>query len=651
MGGKTLKTIDELIDEFFTLFEGKPSVNSIVRNNTRNDAFELVVLKILYGKILDLQFDIEHIDELAKYIIAPPDEKIDIFIEKESGDEQYFDVIQVKNTSLSESELKSAISDMERTISDFCKSPLNISSESCREILSSSNLGTINKTNCQYYVIHRGEKREFNGIKDNEHVLNLIDLNVLREGNQDKVEEDILSLNGCDNYLEYGKKDDRQNAIICNICAYDLAVLNNKYYSTEIGRNILFGHNLRDSLNPKKSKSYGVMKKTIEKCSDNFWYYNNGITIVAEHVEPTSDESKTDIKLKIFSIVNGAQTTSSLGMILKDAIRDGQHKTIDALKNAYVMARILKVSSDETKNAIAIYNNTQNPINNRDMVANNIEQKKLHNWLLDTSYPQIYVEIRRGTKIPNSFDKKFLHRKTTNEVLAQLAYAGFYLSPHTAKDKKSSLFFNDTSQTAYNMNEIYHKIFNYNPENPEDNGILLKKSKYEIDELLFVQQLYKDGKQYLKKKIQERLNQEKSQYDQADNDGKIMIQPRILRDESMLETIGICQFYYITTYFELTEQSALNFGLKRYDYEKYYQDKLYKGQLIAESANFILMKTIEIINKNAKENGKATNINNWVRSAACQKHFLETLRNDIGFDMDLQTRFDEFVEKYKVVPI
>lgn len=194
MGGKTLKTIDELIDEFFTLFEGKPSVNSIVRNNTRNDAFELVVLKILYGKILDLQFDIEHIDELAKYIIAPPDEKIDIFIEKESGDEQYFDVIQVKNTSLSESELKSAISDMERTISDFCKSPLNISSESCREILSSSNLGTINKTNCQYYVIHRGEKREFNGIKDNEHVLNLIDLNVLREGNQDKVEEDILSL-------------------------------------------------------------------------------------------------------------------------------------------------------------------------------------------------------------------------------------------------------------------------------------------------------------------------------------------------------------------------------------------------------------------------------------------------------------------------
>lgn len=303
MGGKTLKTIDELIDEFFTLFEGKPSVNSIVRNNTRNDAFELVVLKILYGKILDLQFDIEHIDELAKYIIAPPDEKIDIFIEKESGDEQYFDVIQVKNTSLSESELKSAISDMERTISDFCKSPLNISSESCREILSSSNLGTINKTNCQYYVIHRGEKREFNGIKDNEHVLNLIDLNVLREGNQDKVEEDILSLNGCDNYLEYGKKDDSQNAIICNICAYDLAVLNNKYYSTEIGRNILFGHNLRDSLNPKKSKSYGVMKKTIEKCSDNFWYYNNGITIVAEHVEPTSDESKTDIKFKIFSIV------------------------------------------------------------------------------------------------------------------------------------------------------------------------------------------------------------------------------------------------------------------------------------------------------------------------------------------------------------
>lgn len=89
-------------------------------------------MKILYGRLLDITFDKEHIDELQKYIIAPPDSGIDIFIEKGDGDDSSFDVIQVKNKSLNGSELGDAITTMERTIADFCKSPTNISSENCR---------------------------------------------------------------------------------------------------------------------------------------------------------------------------------------------------------------------------------------------------------------------------------------------------------------------------------------------------------------------------------------------------------------------------------------------------------------------------------------------------------------------------------------
>ena len=643
--------MDKLIDELYGKFVGLPSTRPIVRNSTRNDAFELAVLKILYGKILDLRFEKEYVDNLAKYIIAPPDEGIDIFVEKESGDEFFFDVIQVKYTSLNESQLKTAINDMERTIADFCKSPLNVSSTSCREILSNSGLEKANKGNCQYYVVHIGDTRDFNGIKDNEHVLNLVDLRVLSEGHQDKVEEDILSVGSDKNYMQYGLETATQNAIICNINAYDLALLNNKYYSTEIGRNILFGHNLRESLSPKASKSFGVMKKTIEDCPDNFWYYNNGITIIAESVKPVEQGDSTAIKLEKFSIVNGAQTTSSLGLILQEAKRDRNVLIEESLKKAYVMARVLKVSDENTKNAIAIYNNTQNPINNRDMVANNVEQKKLHDWMIDSSYPPIFVEIRRGSKIPNSFNKVFAHRKTSNEVLAQLAYAGFYLQPFTAKDKKSALFYNDTSQNVYTMNEIYHKVFNYDSENPDENGIIFKKTKSEIDELLFVQQLYKDGKTYLKKVIQSRLEQEKASYEVADNDGKITIRPRIERDETMLETIGVCQFYFIAGYYELLAQNVGLCANKRYDFEKYYQDKAYRESFVIDTANFFLMKTIEILNKNAKEHGKLANMNNWVRGAVCQNAFLSTLRNDIGYDMSLQTRFEEFITKYKVVPL
>lgn len=643
--------MDKMIDESYGKFVGLPSAKPIVRNGIRNDAFELVVLKILYEKLLDIKFEKDYVDAIAKYIIAPPDEGIDIFVEKENGDESFFDVIQVKYAALSESELKTAINNMERTISDFCKSPLNVSSTTCREILSNSGLEKTNKSNCQYYVVHIGDTREFSGIKDNEHVLNLVDLKVLSEGQQDRVEEDVLSVGGTENYLQYGEKEAPQNAVICNICAYDLAMLNNKYYSTEIGRNILFGHNLRESLNPKTSKSYGVMKKTIETCPDNFWYYNNGITIIAESVKPTCEGEITSIKLEKFSIVNGAQTTSSLGLILQQAKRDRDMLVEESLKKAYVMARILKVSDKNTKNAIAIYNNTQNPINNRDMVANNIEQRKLHDWLIDVSYPQIFVENRRGSKVPNNFNKLFAHRKTSNETLAQLVYAGFYLQPFTAKDKKAALFYNDTSQSLYTMNEIYHKVFHYAGDESDDNGIVFKKKKHEIDELLFVQQLYKDGKTYLKRIIQDRLEQEKISYEAADNDGKAYIRPRIERDESMLETIGVCQFYFIACYYELLTQNTGLCANKRYDFERYYQDKAYRESFVADFANFFLMKTVEILNKNAKEHGKASNMNNWVRSAACQNAFLDTIRSDIGYDMSLQTKYEELIMKYKVVPL
>lgn len=644
--------MQELINEYYEEFKGI-GARSIVRNGQVNDAFEIVVLKILYGRILDLTFDKDHIEDLEKYITTPPDSGIDIFIAKEEGDESFFDVIQVKNKALTESELRNAISTMERTISDFCSSPTNVSSESCRELLSASSLDSNNKRNCQYYVVHTGDLREFNGIKDSEHIITEVDLQILSRSKRDKVEEDTLSLAGADSFMQFGNPEDTQSAVVCNINGYDLAMLNNKYYSTEIGRNILFGHNLRESLNPKSSKSYNGMLMTIKNCPDNFWYYNNGITVVAEEVDPSTDEDgKTTINLKRFSIVNGAQTTSSLGLILQSAQRNRDTELENSLKKAYVIARILKVSDPDTENAVAIYNNTQNPITSRDMVANNKEQKTLYDKLLDaSSYPPIFMEIRRGSKVPQSFNKLFVHRKTTNEGLAQLAFAGFFLQPFTAKDKKAALFNNDISQSTYNMNEIYHRVFNLNESDETQNGILFRKTKNEVDELLFSQQLYKEGKNYLKAKVQARLDDERQQYAHADADQKVSIQQRIDRDESMLETIGVCMFYFVTTYYEFNAQYGAPWNAKRYDFEKFYQDKSYRKEVVESVADFFLVRTVQFLISTAKENGKAGNINNWVRSATCQTKYLEALRSAIGYDMSLSSQYEDLMTKYKIVPL
>ena len=47
-----MKPLEELQEQYYEEFKGLPSNSAIVRNGHKNDAFELVVLKILYGKDL-----------------------------------------------------------------------------------------------------------------------------------------------------------------------------------------------------------------------------------------------------------------------------------------------------------------------------------------------------------------------------------------------------------------------------------------------------------------------------------------------------------------------------------------------------------------------------------------------------------------------
>ena len=81
---------------------------------------------------------------------------------------------------------------------------------------------------------------------------------------------------------------------------------------------------------------------------------------------------------------------------------------------------------------------------------------------------------------------------------------------------------------------------------------------------------------------------------------------------------------------------------KRYDFDKFYSDKAYRFQLVKEMANFFFVKTVQFLLSTAKDNGKS-NINNWVRSATCEKKYLEALRNNIGFDMNVANEYSDLM--------
>ena len=102
-----------------------------------------------------------------------------------------------------------------------------------------------------------------------------------------------------------------------------------------MGRNILFGQNLRDSLDEKKSKTYEAMIKTINDEPERFWNYNNGITILCESLDAHREKNNGQvdlIEITNFSIINGAQTTNALGVYLRNALINHEVDKIEQLK-------------------------------------------------------------------------------------------------------------------------------------------------------------------------------------------------------------------------------------------------------------------------------------------------------------------------------
>lgn len=642
--------LDQLIEQYYDKFAGLPNNKPIVRQNQKNDAFEIVVLETLYGKEKDdldvSKMESSDVTKLSKYIVAPPDNGIDIIIEREEIDGNSYDFIQVKNTPLSQLDIQQAISYMKDTVSTYLRKPSDVNAN-LKEVLSQTNFSQSDKQNCRYILVHRGEQNYFKGQKEGtDLVITGTELVTIREGDKGavpRVPKETFESDSFNNFSIYDESDGNP-AILMNIRGYDLARLAIKYTNTSLGRNILFGQNLRESLS--KSKTYDGMANTIRKEPQNFWFYNNGITVIAEDYDTNHEEGNIveRIILKDFSIINGAQTTSALGKFLKNAQMDNNEEDIEKLKKVFVLTRILKVTDDNFKSQIAIYNNTQNPITTRDMASNREEQLKLYDGLLSGKSPNIYMEIRRGMTPPNDV-RLYKHQYTTNLELAQLSYAGFVRDPFIAKDKKNAIFDTDYKQTeGCLLNEFYNRLFH--PVTEEGNtGILYKKTKDDINELLFVHYLYKLSKKSLITEYKERINQCQEKIEKSEDESEKKNNENKIKSYERLKAIAnICVFYCVAYYYGFKEDfSSVGSGLT-YRYEDFYADKSFQNDLIKGFRDLFLSGTITIINI-LSEN--SSNLNTWVRDRKSSVDFLEKFEEKIQLDMELKDKYQDYVKRYK----
>lgn len=641
--------LEEKLLKLYEEFKGLPSNKSIVRFNQKNDAFTILVADLVLKDYLedDFSFTKHNINKISSFIVPPPDDSIDIFFEQEEADESFFHIFQVKFSKLTESEIESCFASMKRTVYSYMRSPKYVNMN-LREIISNTSFTSSDDENCYYYVVHIGELNQTKKQKENEIIISRSHLETLMDSLRNLcVPKETIRIDEKSNYMLYAN-DKGLAAYLCNLNGYDLARISNEYISTHIGRNILFGQNLRDSLD-KKSKTYKQMFDTIDNEPENFWYYNNGISIIAhranienvEYIDPITKETKKSegAVLEGFSIVNGAQTASTLGAYLKEAELNRDTDKIKQLLNVHVLSRIVEIPKDgnELRNSIAIFNNTQNPITTRDMVSNREEQRRLYNILLNGE-PSIFLEIRRGSKPPRN--RSFLpHRKKiTNEELAQLAFAAFLNSPYKAKDKKKTLFNNDYSK-KWTINEDYHRIFNYSDE---DKGVLFGKSNEEIDELLFIKQLHNDSKKYFRDIMRERLEQYKIKLEDSIDAGKPHIQNLIKLSIRNIEIVNVCLFYSIGLYYEFKANFDKQANAK-YNAERYYEDREYKQALINAFIKVFLEKTIQVI----RDLSGNINVNNWIRNPKNEIEFFNKLREDMALKIDYESEYQDFVEKFK----
>lgn len=227
------------------------------------------------------------------------------------------------------------------------------------------------------------------------------------------------------NVLQY--ETDNVSGIMVNMSSESLVRMYDKFKDEG-----LFDLNIRKYIK-NKTVDEGI-KETLDKERDNFWFYNNGLTIACS--EYVLDGNK--VKLYDFSIVNGGQTTN----------RIGNYKGSNYDK-FYLPCKIISIKNDDQKlySKIAEATNSQKPINPRDLKSNSPEMKMLQRWL---GKEGVYLEIKRGEK------KKLRNIKSIkNDELGQLLLSFGYQQPGTARSGKRNIFENKP---------LYNKLYRVNYE-------------------------------------------------------------------------------------------------------------------------------------------------------------------------------------------
>ena len=202
----------------------------------------------------------------------------------------------------------------------------------------------------------------------------------------------------------------------------------------------LFSANIRDYLGSRSTDSNinNGIKKTIEDDAENFWVFNNGLTILTNSFTHPK-ETETKFTINGFSIVNGAQTTGAIGSLKKLPS-----------PNAKVQARFVATTNNDNDliHQIIQYNNSQNKVEASDFRSTDKIQKRLKDEMI--TIPDAEYEGGRRGGVSDAIRRRpqMLPSYTVGQALA-----AFHGEPIMAYNKKTNIWVDD---------KTYSKFFNEN---------------------------------------------------------------------------------------------------------------------------------------------------------------------------------------------
>ena len=257
-------------------------------------------------------------------------------------------------------------------------------------------------------------------------------------------------------------RSDSENGFVMNMSIkdyYNLITQDNEIID------VLFEGNIRDFEGQTVEVNKNI-KNTLEEVYDaDFWWLNNGITMIVDSYTPLPNDSA---KVVNPIIVNGLQTSYTIFNYFKE--------NIDKLENEdrNILLKIVNTDSINISDMIISSTNRQNAVKPAQLKATDPIQKDIEQLLLKNG---IYYERRKNYYKNRGIDK---HKIVTLENLAQYLESIYYGNCSGARNNPTTLLKSE---------KLYNKLFN-NSINP---NIYTKTSEVALKTLECLRKIKKNN--------------------------------------------------------------------------------------------------------------------------------------------------------------